>query len=79
MLTQMGSKQRLISLYYLVCRTLLDGCPCGVERIDDAVLLLVHLHLRGPAHLDHRHTARQLGQALLHITQLDNMKHTSAK
>lgn len=50
--------------------TLLDGCPSSVEGVHDTVLLLVHLHLRRTTHLDHSHTTRQLGQALLKETQM---------
>mmetsp|Transcript_18926 Transcript_18926/g.23845 ORF Transcript_18926/g.23845 Transcript_18926/m.23845 type:complete len:245 (-) Transcript_18926:901-1635(-) len=47
-------EQRLTSTWYdalLHCRT------CGVERIDNTVLLLTHLYFRCTSDLDHRHTA----------------------
>ena len=46
---------------------LLDGGPGGGERVLDAVLLLLELHLGGGADLDHGHAAGQLGQALLEL------------
>jgi hypothetical protein len=46
---------------------LLDGRPRGVERVVDAVLLLLELGLGGGAHLDHGDAALETGQALLEL------------
>jgi hypothetical protein len=46
---------------------LLDGGLGGRDGVLDAVLLLFELDLGGRTHLDDRHTARQLGQALLEL------------
>mmetsp|Transcript_41831 Transcript_41831/g.73608 ORF Transcript_41831/g.73608 Transcript_41831/m.73608 type:complete len:475 (+) Transcript_41831:632-2056(+) len=50
--------------------SLLHGRTRRVEGVGHAVLLLVHLHLRGAADLKHGHAARQLGQALLQLLLL---------
>ena len=47
--------------------TLLDGGPGGRQRVLDAVLLLLELHLGGGADLDDGHAAGQLGQPLLEL------------
>src|SRR5581483_4225454 len=46
---------------------LLDGGPGGRQRVLDAVLLLLELHLSGGAHTDDGNTAGQLGQPLLQL------------
>src|SRR3954447_21616398 len=46
---------------------LLDGGLGVADRVLDAVLALLELHLGGGAGLDHRNTAGQLGQALLQL------------
>src|ERR1700744_3296912 len=46
---------------------LLDGCLRVADRVLDAVLALLELHLGGGSGLDHRNTAGQLGQALLQL------------
>ena len=46
---------------------LLDRGARGVERVLHAVLALLERGLGGRAHLDHRHAAGQLGQALLEL------------
>ena len=47
--------------------TLLDGGLGGADRVLDAVLLLLELHLGGGADLEHGDAAGQLGQALLEL------------
>src|SRR5271157_3660881 len=46
---------------------LLDGRLGVADRVLDAVLALLELHLGGSSGLDHRNTAGQLGQALLQL------------
>jgi hypothetical protein len=46
---------------------LLDGGAGGRQRVFDAVLLLLELHLGGGADLDDGHAADQLGQTLLEL------------
>ena len=46
---------------------LLDRGPGGGQRVLDAVLLLLELHLGGGADLDDGDAAGQLGQALLEL------------
>ena len=46
---------------------LLDRSLGGADRVLDAVLLLLELHLGGGADLDDGHTAGELGQALLEL------------
>src|SRR5215210_1301784 len=50
---------------------LLEGCPRGLQRVLDAVLLLLHLRLGGGADLDDGHAARELGQALLELLAVE--------
>jgi len=45
----------------------LDGCTSGAERVLDAVLLLLELHLGGGADLDDRNATRQLRETLLEL------------
>ena len=45
----------------------LDRSAGGVERILDAVLLLLHLDLGGAADADHRDAAGELGEPLLQL------------
>ena len=47
--------------------TFLDGRAGRVQRIVDAILLLLHLDLGGTADLDHRDTAGELRQTLLQL------------
>src|SRR5581483_2768453 len=47
--------------------TLLEGRTSSLQRVLDAVLLLLHLGLGGRADLDHRDTAGQLREALLEL------------
>src|SRR5262249_30228349 len=46
---------------------LFDRGPRGVERVLDAVFLLLHLDLRRAADADDRDAARQLGKPLLEL------------
>src|SRR6185503_11924037 len=46
---------------------LLEGRAGGLQRVLDAMLLLLHLGLGGSANLDHRDAAGQLGQPLLQL------------
>mmetsp|Transcript_4839 Transcript_4839/g.19704 ORF Transcript_4839/g.19704 Transcript_4839/m.19704 type:complete len:224 (+) Transcript_4839:3193-3864(+) len=39
----------------------------GIERINDAILLLANLNLGGAANLEYRDTARELRESLLHL------------
>src|SRR5436189_18743 len=50
---------------------LLEGGPGGLQRVLDAVLLLLHLGLGGCADLDDRDTARQLGETLLELLAIE--------
>src|ERR1019366_504228 len=47
--------------------TFLDGRAGGMKGVLDACLLLLHLGLCGRANFDDRHTADDLGQALLQL------------
>src|SRR5207302_10680975 len=49
----------------------LERRAARLQRILDAVLLLLHLRLRGSAHLDDRDAARELGQALLQLLAVE--------
>ena len=48
---------------------LLEGRPGGLQRVLDAVLLLLHLRLGGGADLDDGDAARELRQALLSFSR----------
>ena len=50
---------------------LLEGGPGGLQRVLDAVLLLLHLGLGGSADLDHRDAAGQLRQPLLQLLAVE--------
>src|SRR5256885_1439874 len=50
---------------------LLEGRAGGLERVLDAVLLLLHLGLGGSANLHDRHAAGQLGQPLLQLLAVE--------
>src|SRR5207248_8368975 len=50
---------------------LLEGGAGGLERVLDAVLLLLHLGLGGSADLDDRDAARQLREALLELLTIE--------
>ena len=45
----------------------LDGRACGMERVLDPGLLLLHLGLGGCADLDDRHAAGELGKPFLEL------------
>src|SRR5581483_10837249 len=51
--------------------TLLEGRTSSLQRVLDAVLLLLHLGLGGRADLDHRDTAGQLREALLELLAVE--------
>src|SRR5262249_60133887 len=51
--------------------SLLEGRPRGLQRVLDAMLLLLHLRLRRGADLDDGHAARELGQALLELLAVE--------
>src|SRR5206468_8175271 len=51
--------------------TLLEGSPGRLQRVLDAVLLLLHLGLGRSADLDDRDAARQLGEALLELLAVE--------
>ena len=51
--------------------TLLEGRAGRLERVLDAVLLLLHLRLGRSADLDHRDAARQLREALLELLAVE--------
>ena len=46
---------------------LLYSCTCGVQRILDAVLLLLHLHFGGSSHIKYRHAACEFAEPLLEL------------
>ena len=46
---------------------LLEGRPGGLQRVLDAMLLLLHLGLGGSANLDHRDATGQLRETLLEL------------
>lgn len=48
---------------------LLNGGTGGGEGVDEAVLLLTDLDLRGTTDLDHGDTIRKLGEALLEFLE----------
>jgi len=50
--------------------TLLNGSAGGVQSIDDAILLLTDLNLRGASDLDYGDTAGKLGKTLLELLLL---------
>src|SRR5207237_2636337 len=50
---------------------LLEGRAGGLQRVLDAVLLLLHLGLGRSADLDDRDAARQLGEALLELLAVE--------
>src|SRR3954447_11536485 len=50
---------------------LLEGCAGGLQRVFDAVLLLLHLGLGGSADLDDRDTTGQLREALLELLAIE--------
>ena len=50
---------------------LLEGRARGLQRVLDAVLLLLHLGLGGSADLDHRDTAGELRQPLLQLLAVE--------
>ena len=50
---------------------LLEGGAGGLQRVFDAMLLLLHLGLGGCADLDHGNTASQLGEALLELLAIE--------
>ena len=50
---------------------LLEGGPRGLQRVLDAVLLLLHLGLGGRADLDDRDAAGELRQALLELLAVE--------
>src|SRR4029079_14377048 len=50
---------------------LLEGCTGGLQRVLDAMLLLLHLGLGGSADLDHRDAARQLRETLLELLPIE--------
>src|SRR5579863_5993249 len=50
---------------------LLEGGAGGLQRVLDAVLLLLHLGLGGSADLDHSDATRQLGEALLELLPIE--------
>ena len=50
---------------------LLEGRPGRLQRVLDAVLLLLHLGLGGGADLDDRDTAGELRQALLELLAIE--------
>jgi len=58
---------------------LLDGGTGGVERVDDAVLDLVDLHLGRAADLDDDDADRQLCEALLELLLLVPAERASRK
>src|SRR5450755_3889732 len=50
---------------------LLEGGPGRLQRVLDAVLLLLHLRLGGRPDLDHGDSARELGQTLLELLAIE--------
>src|SRR3712207_7798107 len=57
---------------------LLEGRAGGLQRVLDAVLLLLHLRLGGRADLHDGHAARQLREALLELFAVERSEeHTS--
>src|SRR4029077_15117814 len=50
---------------------LLEGRPSGLQRVLDAMLLLLHLRLRRGADLDDGHAARELRQTLLELLAVE--------
>src|SRR5439155_7585049 len=50
---------------------LLEGRAGGLQRVLDAVLLLLHLRLGGSADLDHRDAAGELRQPLLQLLAVE--------